>query len=76
MGGKFITVGILISVFGALNGYLLTGPRVTYTLGANENFTSNDTLGKLNKSGSPANATLANSNISLHYMHYQDNSTY
>lgn len=26
-GGKFITVGILISVFGALNGYLLTGPR-------------------------------------------------
>jgi len=27
-----ITVGILVSVFGALNGYLLTGPRIAYTL--------------------------------------------
>ncbi|MCC0701009.1 hypothetical protein KGF42_16765, partial [Clostridioides sp. ZZV15-6383] len=25
MGGKIISVGILISVFGALNGFLLTG---------------------------------------------------
>ena len=33
MGGKIITVGILISVFGAINGYLLTGPRILYTLG-------------------------------------------
>ena len=31
MGGKFVTVGILVSVFGALTGYLLTGPRITYT---------------------------------------------
>ena len=31
IGGKIITVGILISVFGALNGYLLTGPRIPYT---------------------------------------------
>ena len=57
MGGKFVTVGILVSVFGALNGYLLTGPRVTYTLGANK--TLPDALGKLSANGSPANATFA-----------------
>ena len=33
MGGKIITIGILISVFGCINGYLLTGPRILYTLG-------------------------------------------
>ncbi|EQG76625.1 amino acid permease family protein [Clostridioides difficile DA00165] len=32
IGGKVITVGILISVFGTLNGYLLTGSRIPYTL--------------------------------------------
>ena len=57
MGGKFVTVGILVSVFGALNGYLLTGPRVTYTLGANK--TLPDALGKLSANGCPANATFA-----------------
>ena len=33
IGGKIITIGILISVFGCINGYLLTGPRIVYTLG-------------------------------------------
>ena len=33
IGGKVVTVGILIYVFGCVNGYLLTGPRVIYTLG-------------------------------------------
>ena len=32
VGGKIITIGILISVFGTLNGYLLTGLRIPYTL--------------------------------------------
>jgi len=57
MGGKFVTVGILVSVFGALNGYLLTGPRITYTLGANKTLPA--ALGKLSQNGSPVNATLA-----------------
>ena len=57
MGGKFVTVGILVSVFGALNGYLLTGPRITYTLGANKTLPA--ALGKLSANGSPVNATLA-----------------
>ena len=65
MGGKFVTVGILISVFGALNGYLLTGPRITYTLGAAKTLPA--TLGKLSKNGSPVNATLAMAVLSCVY---------
>lgn len=33
MGGKLITCGILISLFGCVNGYILTGSRSLYTLG-------------------------------------------
>ena len=65
MGGKFVTVGILISVFGALNGYLLTGPRITYTLGAAKTLPA--ALGKLSKNGSPVNATLAMAVLSCVY---------
>ena len=56
VGGKLINVGILVSVFGCLNGYLLTGPRIPYTL-ANQKLLA-ATFGKLNKNGVPANATL------------------
>lgn len=31
-GGKIVTLGILISVYGALNGYTLTGIRVPYAM--------------------------------------------
>ena len=65
VGGKVITVGILVSVFGALNGYLLTGPRVPYTLGVNK--TLPEALGKLNKNDTPANATLAIAVLSCLY---------
>ena len=56
VGGKLINVGILVSVFGCLNGYLLTGPRIPYTL-ANQKLLP-AMFGKLNKHGVPANATL------------------
>ena len=65
MGGKFVTVGILVSVFGALNGYLLTGPRITYTLGAAKTLPA--ALGKLSANGSPVNATLAMAVLSCVY---------
>ncbi|UDM32418.1 APC family permease [Lentilactobacillus laojiaonis] len=35
LGGKLVTVGILISVYGAINGYTLTGMRVPFTLANN-----------------------------------------
>lgn len=56
VGGKLINVGILVSVFGCLNGYLLTGPKIPYTL-ANQKVLP-AMFGKLNKHGVPANATL------------------
>lgn len=56
VGGKLINVGILVSVFGCLNGYLLTGPRIPYTL-ANQKVLPAMFV-KLNKHGVPANATL------------------
>ena len=65
MGGKFVTCGILVSVFGCINGYLLTGPRVTYTLGAQKTLPA--ALGKVNKNGAPVNATLAMAVLSCLY---------
>jgi APA family basic amino acid/polyamine antiporter len=56
VGGKIITVGILISVFGALNGYLLTGPRVPYALAKQGMLPGSELFSKLNKGGVPANA--------------------
>ena len=58
MGGKIITMGILISVFGCINGYLLTGPRILYTLGQQKSIPGYKYYSKLNKSGVPATATI------------------
>ena len=58
MGGKVVTIGILISVFGCINGYLLTGPRVLYTLGQQKSIPGYKVMGSLNKNDVPANATL------------------
>ncbi|CEN79610.1 APC family permease [Paraclostridium sordellii] len=58
IGGKLVTVGILISVFGGLNGYLLTGPRISYALACEGIFPFSKKLSKLNRGGVPANSTL------------------
>lgn len=55
-GGKVICIGILISVFGTLNGYLLTGPRVVYALSENGLLPGSKIFSKVNKGGSPYNA--------------------
>ena len=65
IGGKRINVGILVSVFGCINGYLLTGPRITYTLGKQK--TIPVIFGKLNKNDVPANATLLMAVLSALY---------
>lgn len=56
IGGKIITIGILISVFGTLNGYLLTGPRIPYALGKQGFIPGSKFLSKVNEGGSPVNA--------------------
>ena len=56
IGGKVISIGILISVFGTLNGYLLTGPRVAYALSKDGLLPGSKVLSKVNKGSSPYNA--------------------
>lgn len=58
MGGKIISVGILIAAFGSLNGYLLTGPRVVYALSKKGYLPFSKKLASVNKSGSPLNAII------------------
>ncbi len=59
MGGKLISIGILISIFGALNGYILTGARVPFAMAQNGLLPGAQLLGKVHsKSGTPANALL------------------
>jgi APA family basic amino acid/polyamine antiporter len=57
MGGKVITVGILISIFGALNGNVLTGMRVPYAMALENKLPGSKWLAKVNpKTGTPINA--------------------
>ena len=58
IGGKIIALGILISVFGALNGFLLAGSRVVYTLGVQGTIPGYKFFGKLNKSDVPGNGVI------------------
>lgn len=59
LGGRLISVGILISIFGALNGYILTGARVPYAMARNGLLPGSQLLGRVHRqSGAPANALL------------------
>lgn len=46
-GGKLINIGILVSIFGALNGYILTGARVPYAMAVRRQLPAADTLSKV-----------------------------
>ena len=66
IGGKIITIGILISVFGSVNGYTMTGPRVSYVLGADDEIIFPNFFGKLTKNSRvPANAGLIQTIIAI-----------
>lgn len=49
IGGKVVTIGILISVYGALNGYTMTGIRVPYALALQTNLRFSPALTKLTR---------------------------
>ncbi|EOH92832.1 amino acid permease [Enterococcus haemoperoxidus ATCC BAA-382] len=49
IGGKVVTIGILISVYGALNGYTMTGIRVPYALALEEMIPFSKQFQKLSK---------------------------
>lgn len=54
-GAKVISVGILISVFGTLNGFLMTGGRIPYIMGCDGRIPFSKTFAKLNNNGVPLN---------------------
>ena len=66
-GGKIVTIGILVSVFGCINGYLLTGPRVLFTLGQQKSIPGYKAISALNKYNAPANATLITGVLAILY---------
>lgn len=67
VGGKLITAGILISLFGCINGYLLTATRVLYTLGQQKSIPGYKYYSSLNKSGVPGNSTIVMGILSALY---------
>lgn len=57
-GSKFIAFGILVSIFGCLAPFLLTGARLPYSMARDNKFIFKRFFAKLNKNGTPANAIL------------------
>lgn len=58
MGGKIISVGIMISVFGACNGFVLSGSRVVYALADDGALPGSGFLSKLNSAQVPMNSII------------------
>lgn len=56
IGGRLISIGILISVFGTTNGYILTGSRIPYVLSKEGLIPGSKMISKVNKGSSPYNA--------------------
>lgn len=57
-GGLLIKVGIIISVIGAANGFLMSGSRVAYQLGQQGAMPASPALGRLNANSVPANSVI------------------
>lgn len=59
IGGRLINIGILVSIFGALNGYILTNARVPYAMAMGGQLPASALLSKVPASvGTPVNAMI------------------
>jgi APA family basic amino acid/polyamine antiporter len=67
-GGKLVTIGILISVYGTANGYTLTGSRVPFALGEEGILPFSKQWVKLNRFGSPFASILLIISLSIGMM--------
>ncbi|PNV60887.1 amino acid permease [Clostridium sp. chh4-2] len=68
-GAAFLTGGILISIFGSLNGHMMTGARVPQSMAARGQLPCSRLIGKVNpKFGTPTNALIAQSLIAVFYI--------
>ncbi|HAX51120.1 APC family permease [Muricomes intestini] len=57
-GGLLIKIGIIISVLGAANGFLMSGSRVAYLLASQNTLPVSRRLSSLNKNQVPANSII------------------
>lgn len=68
-GGAFITAGIIVSVLGALNGYLMTAARVPQVMGERRQIPCAKVLSSLHpKFQTPANALIFQSVLAVIYI--------
>lgn len=67
IGAQIINVGILVSIFGTINGYTLTAPRVPFALAQNGTLPFSKFFSKLNKADVPANSTWLISILAICY---------
>lgn len=65
-GGKLVTIGILISVFGGMNGYIISGIRIPYVLATQKLLPFSNWFSKLTKgTNMPVNGGLVILAISI-----------
>ncbi|POH17753.1 APC family permease [Fructilactobacillus sanfranciscensis] len=57
-GGKLVTIGILVSVFGTINGYTMTGARIPYALAKDDLLPFSKQFKQLNQAAAPYVASL------------------
>ncbi|MBR4878805.1 MAG: amino acid permease [Clostridia bacterium] len=68
-GGMFITLGIMVSVFGSLNGYLMTSARVPLSMGEKRMLPFAKTFGAIHpKYNTPANSLIMQSVLAVAYI--------
>ncbi|GAA0680232.1 APC family permease [Clostridium cadaveris] len=68
-GAMFITAGIMVSVFGALNGFLMTGARIPFAMGEEKMLPGSSFLSKVSKKfHTPANALILESVLAVVYI--------
>lgn len=68
-GATFVTIGILVSVFGALNGYILTGARVPLAMGERGQLPFSNFLKQIHpRLNTPANSLITVSFLAVLYI--------
>ena len=68
-GATFLTAGIMVSVFGALNGYLMTAARVPHAMAERRMLPASSILGKINKRfDTPANSLILQAALAVIYI--------
>lgn len=68
-GARFVTVGIMVSIFGAINGYMITGVRIPYAMACENLYPFSSKLKQLSpKFNTPAHAFVAQSLLASLYV--------